>query len=220
MTLGELRDDPPYWAAMYTQWDETRQSLWFTVDERRIKQTVDVMVSKLVISWGWPGRPPHFLECILPPIPLPNVDWNSLRHGLENSYFARIFLKYAFAILALATSPFKYRWGARDNASGNLKYCAVSTAVFKDLVSSDFFDCVNHQNMLGHLDTVVTVFGLEYLHGINSVAGFLNLSAHRMRMLVVCYEVLMGIVELEPGGTTRGRQELRNGVQRLSVQVV
>ena len=118
---------------------------------------------------------------------------------MENSYFARIFLKYAFAILALATSPFKYRWGARDNASGNLKYCAVSTAVFKDLVSSDFFDCVNHQNMLGHLDTVVTVFGLEYLHGINSVAGFFNLSSHRMRMLVVCYEVLMGIVELEPG---------------------
>jgi hypothetical protein len=118
---------------------------------------------------------------------------------LENSYFARIFLKYAFAIIALATSPFKYRWGARDNASGNLKYCAISTANFKALVSSDFFDCVNHQNMLGHLETVVTVFGVEYLHGINSVAGFLNLSSHRMRMIVVCYEVLMGLVELEPG---------------------
>jgi hypothetical protein len=60
MTLGELRDDPPYWAAMYTQWDETKQSLWFNINGRLIKQTVDVMVSKLVISWGWPGRPPPF----------------------------------------------------------------------------------------------------------------------------------------------------------------
>ena len=67
LMLEELRLDPPFWAACFPQWDETKMKLVFNIGGRCIRQSVHVMVSKLVIAWGWPDRPPHFIEFVIPP---------------------------------------------------------------------------------------------------------------------------------------------------------
>ena len=78
--LKSLKDDPPQFVQAIPQWDETKQRMKFAIEGKSISQTADVYVSRLIIGYGWAdGRPIHFIQLNLPPVPIPNTSWESLR---------------------------------------------------------------------------------------------------------------------------------------------
>ena len=120
----------------------------------------------------------------------------------KNSYYDKIFWNYALQMSAYATSSLKLRFGTRDTASGNLKYCAVDRSELQALgIWSDYTECLNHKCMLGFLACMFAVFATEFLHAVNSLTIFLNCHTHRLRMVIPIEQYLKaeGRVVLLPG---------------------
>jgi len=202
IVLGDFAIRPPTFFSCHPQWDGTRERLGFRINGRTIVQSVEVFVLILVMTWGWADGPPHIMEAPLTPVPSPGTDWESTRNCIQNSYYGKIFWNYALQMSAYATSSLKLRFGTRDAASGNLKYCAVERSELQALgIWSDYTDCLNHQCMLGFLACMFAVFATEFLHAVNSLTIFLNCHTHRLRMVISIEQYLKaeGRVVLWPG---------------------
>jgi hypothetical protein len=101
-------------------------------------------------------------------------------------------------LFALATG-FASRWGCTDAASGNAAYQAVEASDLKGKADVDYGWCSNHQTMLGHIEMIVSVFGASFLKAMHKTATFLNLSTHRLRMMLTLRDVLFGLIVLRQG---------------------
>jgi hypothetical protein len=92
VVFASLRLDPPKWVSAKPMWGEAKGRHKFHLDGNVITQTVDILVSQLVLSWGWAdGHPPHFLEIDFPSIPIPGTKGTDLRGGHQGHYFTRPF---------------------------------------------------------------------------------------------------------------------------------
>ena len=122
LAIEELKRSPPRWSKVTPQWDETlgRHKFQFgdAFGERVLTQSVHRFVKKLVISWGWANgeRPPHFVECSIPPLPILATTWSHLREAMRNHYFTRPYWRIMLAIFEL-TTELRLRKGCTDKAS-------------------------------------------------------------------------------------------------------
>ena len=150
VALEELANDPPIWCQSAAQWDETLQRHKFRFEKLNITQSVQVFVSKLVISWGWgDGRPPHFLEVSLPCFPVASTAWSDIRDAMQSHYFTRPWWR-VIKLLCGLTSRFKFRFGVTDHASGNEKYQAIERSDLCGVCNVDYIWCLNHKTMTGN----------------------------------------------------------------------
>ena len=62
--LTKLAGGDLIWACINPSWDETRHRLFFKYLGRQIKQSVEVMVMVVYISWQAADGEPQFLEVI------------------------------------------------------------------------------------------------------------------------------------------------------------
>jgi hypothetical protein len=69
--LERFRDDPPWGQMTFPMFDGTKTKLSFTFLDRKIRQSVEVLVLRICIAWCWlDGRPMQHMQCTLPPIPV------------------------------------------------------------------------------------------------------------------------------------------------------
>ena len=200
MILEELAKDPPDWASEFPQWDEICQKQIFSVEGTRLKQPVEVFVHKKVVAWGWKSRPPHFITLVSPPVPVSGTTAANLLGASRNSYFGKIMWNFSRRVFQLA--DMKFRLGANDKASGNDRLVAfeMNEADSRSVIM-DYIDCLNHQNMLGHVGVVIAVYSPDFLYSINAAASFFNLRTHRLRLLMHVRDFVRQHLDVLPGDT-------------------
>ena len=81
VSLAEAKEDPPKWAQSIPQWDETKQQQLFSIEDRQIRQTCEILVQRAIMAWGYADgvRPPRFFELVIPPMPTGSTYWSSVR---------------------------------------------------------------------------------------------------------------------------------------------
>ena len=187
--LWKPRQAPP-------MFDETRERLKFRVQQQQMFVTMEVFVLRVVAVWGWRDSKPHFLEMLVPALPVPNTSADAVRNAKRNHPWTKPCWDFCQELLALALFV-AMKFGVLDAASGNDLYAAGELTEFPDLVAQ-YIHCLSHQSMLGTLDFVFGVFGHNFLRKLNAMATFYNLSFHRMRMYIVVLEVLQSIAYVVP----------------------
>ena len=139
----------------------------------------------------------------LPPIPVTSTSGANIKAGQQNHTFSRPVFNFCMAIMSL--SRLKFKLGVKDDASGNNKFIAEERLDprFVGWII-DYISCLNHQNMLTHLDCVIAIFGMVFLRRVHAVASFFNMGNHRLRMMLVVSTVIEQLVDFEVGTPCAG----------------
>ena len=179
-------------------WDETKERLKFRVKRKGIFVSIEIFVFKCTITWGWEDGPPHVLDCVIPALPVPSTGFMHLLSAMRNHPWTRPIFKFALLVLS-AAKKFNLKFGCLDAASSNDKCVAVefTESLLAFLIRvEEYIHCMSHQNMLGHLDTLVSVHGSFFLRQLMAMASFYNLSLHRLRMLLVVEDAIRELAEV------------------------
>ena len=92
------------------------------------------------------------------------------------------------------------RFGRKDHASGNNKMCALER-ISGDLVGvlQDYDDCKSHQNQLGEMDATLATPGIDFVRALHRSSCFVNLSNHRLRLIMKAKDALRSMVDIRKG---------------------
>ena len=157
------------------------------------------MVLKVCIAYGLTDdKKPHFIESTFPPLPVISTTAQNLFSQIVNGFFSRKAIGFQCDLARL--SPLNLMLNCRDKAGENDTVTACLRAFYKEHgIATGDTHCLNHQQNLGHIDVMFTVFDTKWLHGTNSIATFCNLASHRLRFVLKCKEVLPSVVDFEYG---------------------
>ena len=120
----------------------------------------------------------------MPSLVVPNTKAICLRNVTQGHYFTRpIWRRMVQAMQLVRLEQNVRRFGCVGAA--NLTCTAMERSALRGVCSAAYWLCSNHQTMLGGLSVLRSVCGPSFLKTLTSVASFMNLSTHRLRMMSV-----------------------------------
>jgi hypothetical protein len=181
----QLRRNPPDWSLSVPLWDETAEKVQVLVPSvhRHVVATMQMFVYIVHFSWGWKSGLRYSIKVVCPPLPITTTSASKLWDALRTHPFTRPLFRFKLALLEL-TLELPLEVPATDQASGNTKLLSFQLLVSPDTLLEGI-PCLNHQNFLGHMDVVLSSFSASFLGRLHSSARFFNMSAHRLRCVMV-----------------------------------
>jgi len=195
-TIAQLRERPPDYAAANPVWDETGHQLLVRVRGQPVRSTWQVMIISVCFAWGWNGGESDHCEVVVPPIPVPNTQGPTLWKALTGHPFMQPIVTFRKELFRLAKQSAAVN--SADMASSNRKLEAHELETEPDSLI-DSFPCLSHQNFIGYLAMLMSVFTAALLNNLYAATMFIRMGNHLLRCAIAIPVYVKDHIQLRQG---------------------
>ena len=192
-------------------WDETGQKIVLKLisadrcdatNPAQQKATWQIMVTAMSFVWGWVdsgGKGVSFkLDTTIPPVPLVgSANANSIWHSLTDHPFTRDAVRFQKQLMDRVQLPFDI--SEIDAATANDRVVAYHFMTRSRHWLSEYIYCRSHQNQLIVLILLMVNLGLRFMSDLFSLAQFIRMGTHFLRILLKISAYVRDHLDIEPG---------------------
>ena len=182
--VEELEKTGVDWVMSAEMFDETGEKVAVQVDRQSHKATWEIMVIGFRLCWGLKGKPPEYMDIILPPLPVTSTEASKLWDALTSHPLTAPFVKLRDRLFRVASDSMHVI--CLDNATPNIRIHAHELVAMDASILAALIPCGNHCVCLAYSGTMFACLGPAPMLNLYHSTKFLNVGTHRLRCSFAC----------------------------------